>query len=77
MIRCREPLSEKTDRGSACQKSSYNLADREASSPVTATHYQFSLKSYGFPGAKTARKRFFLRKISHVAAVYAAPEGAP
>ena len=42
------------------------LVDGGASSPATA--YQFLLKSFRFPGAKTARKRFLLWKMGFSAA---------
>ena len=49
---------------SACQKSLFDkLVDGEASSPATATLTSFRLKSYGFPAAKLARKRFLLWKM--------------
>ena len=35
--------------------------------------YQFPLKSYGFPGAETARKRFLLWKMGFSAAAYCEP----
>ena len=35
--------------------------------------YQFPLKSYGFPGAETARKRFLLWKMGFSDAVYCEP----
>ena len=39
------------------------LVDGRASSPATATPTSFCKKSFRFPGAKTARKRFLLWKM--------------
>ena len=44
------------------------LVDGRASSPATATPTSFCKKSFRFPGAKTARKRFLLWKIRFSAA---------
>ena len=47
--------------------------------PVSATggglraSHQFPLKSYGFPGAETAKKRFLLWKMGFSAAAYCEP----
>ena len=49
------------------------LVDGGVNSPATATPYQFPLKSYGFPGAETARKRFLLWKMGFSAAKIAPP----
>ena len=55
-------------RVSACQKSFDKPADGRASSLTTAAPTSFLLKSFGFPGAKTARKRFLLWKMGFSAA---------
>ena len=44
------------------------LVDGRASSPATATPTSFCKKSFRFPGAKTARKRFLLWKMRFSAA---------
>ena len=44
------------------------LVDGGASSPATATPTSFCKKSFRFPGAKTARKRFLLWKMGFSAA---------
>jgi len=49
---------------SVCQKSLFaRLVDEGASSPATTTPSRFHLNSKGIPVVKSARLRFFFRKM--------------